>query len=426
MAKISIPCLVAKTNINGVRRWYWQPSKTLRDAGWTTLSLGKDETAAFIAARQRNDQVEAWKAGGPIPANVKRPVHQGTLGALIKRYRELYVNGTKPDGSPMLAESTRKTYNAPLIRLEAWAGKQPVAFVTPTRVRVLRDKMAGPNGIGHHAAHNTLKIGRQVFAFGRSDSVFGDLIMQNPFEDFGLAAPPARQVVISRPALEALIDAANAAGQHSIALAIQLGFATGQREADYLAMLQTQYAAVPEHLMQPEDFATLAAMAPDGVPRGIRIQQEKTGAWVEVPVTGQVREAVELGIARARRIGAATILVDDSRGRLYTGKTGQTRFQRDFAKVRAAAAEAVAAAGDEALANVITRVEFRDLRRTCVVHLGELGLDAHLIAGITGHDIDETQKILKTYMPRTTGRAARAIALSSAREKRAGKAANGA
>lgn len=54
-------------------------------------------------------------------------------------------------------------------------------------------------------------------------------------------------------------------------------------------------------------------------------------------------------------------------------------------------------------------VQFRDLRRTCVVYLGELGMDAHLIASVTGHDIDETQRILKTYIPRTTGRAARVM-----------------
>jgi hypothetical protein len=51
-----------------------------------------------------------------------------------------------------------------------------------------------------------------------------------------------------------------------------------------------------------------------------------------------------------------------------------------------------------------------------MVYLGELGMDAHLIAAVTGHDIDDTQRILKTYMPRTTGRAARAVALASVRQ----------
>ena len=43
-------------------------------------------------------------------------------------------------------------------------------------------------------------------------------------------------------------------------------------------------------------------------------------------------------------------------------------------------------------------------------------IDETSIAAITGHDIDETRRILRTYMPRTTGRAARAIALVTARE----------
>jgi hypothetical protein len=70
---------------------------------------------------------------------------------------------------------------------------------------------------------------------------------------------------------------------------------------------------------------------------------------------------------------------------------------------------------DTDLAEEIATLQYRDLRRTCVVYLGELGLDAHLIAGITGHDIDDTQRILKTYMPRTTA-APRAIALATARQ----------
>ncbi|MFX8075148.1 hypothetical protein ABTK71_19700, partial [Acinetobacter baumannii] len=87
----------------------------------------------------------------------------------------------------------------------------------------------------------------------------------------------------------------------------------------------------------------------------------------------------------------------------------QTRFQRDFAEVREWAVATALGEGDDELATEIEGIQYRDLRRTCVVYLGELGLDAHLIAAITGHDLDETQRILKTYMPRTTGRAARAI-----------------
>jgi integrase len=69
----------------------------------------------------------------------------------------------------------------------------------------------------------------------------------------------------------------------------------------------------------------------------------------------------------------------------YEGASGATRFQRDFAEIREAAATAAAHQSDDALAAEIRTLQFRDLRRTCVVYLGELGLEDHLIAAITGH-----------------------------------------
>ncbi|OYX62054.1 MAG: hypothetical protein B7Y88_14775 [Sphingomonadales bacterium 32-64-17] len=419
MAKIRIPCLVGKTNKAGVTNWYWQPSKTLREAGFDALSLGRDEGVALVAARKRNAEVELWKAGDKVKSVTvieRKPV--GTLGALIERYRREVINGKKPSGQPRIAASTAKTYGTALKRLEAWAGKHPIAFVTPARVRVLRDKMLAT--VGEHAAHQTLKMGRTLFA----QAIAWDLLPPgaNPFQNFGLATPAARQVVWSPAARELIIATAHKHGQPSIALGIQLGFAIGQREADLLKLTAQHFVAIPEHKMQPEDFATLAALSPDGVPRGIRVRQGKTQAWIEVPVIGEVREAIEANIATARAVDRLNILLDDTRLEgdrvaVYAGKAGQTRFQRDFARVRELAAAEARKALDEDLAAEIEGLWFMDLRRTCVVYLGELGLDAHLIAAITGHDIDETQRILKTYMPRTTGRAARAIALSSMRDQ---------
>lgn len=419
--RVKIPCLVARKAKSGKTSWYWQPSATLRAAGWQAVALGKDEGAAIAAARQRNADVDRWKLGGaPQTGQGAGQVTQrqatGTLGELIALYRRKVVQGTGPDGKPRVAPATAKNYETSLKRLDTWAGKHPLAFITRKRVHNLRDAMLGT--IGHDPAHKTLKVGRQLFAF----AIDQELVEQgrNPFESFGLAAPAPRDVVWSRPAREAMIAAAHAAQMPSMALAIQLGFAIGQREADILGLTPQKYVPIPEHLMQPEDYATLAGMAADGVPRGIRVRQGKTMAWVEVPVVGEVRRTVESNIARARDAGQLAVILDDTRLPLapYRGEAGQTRFQRDFGAVRTLAAKHARSTLDEALAAELEGIQFRDLRRTCVVYLGELGLDAHLIAAITGHDIDETQRILKTYMPRTTGRAARAIALSAVREQR--------
>ena len=46
-----------------------------------------------------------------------------------------------------------------------------------------------------------------------------------------------------------------------IALAVMLGYAIGQREADILELTIPQWVALPEHKMQPEDYTVLAAAA---------------------------------------------------------------------------------------------------------------------------------------------------------------------
>lgn len=422
MANIRIPCLVAKKNTAGViTSWHWQPSKALRDAGWTARALGPSESAAIDAARARNAEVEAWKAGGARPAQVHKRTATGTLGAGIARYRREVLRGTKPNGQPILAASTAKTYATALARLEAWAGVHPVAFVTRPRVKALKTAMMQPaTGIGHHAAHQTLKMGRALWRFLCDEG----LAEANPFEKFGLAAPDPRSVVWSPPAREAMILAACDANRPSVALAIMLGFAIGQREADLLALTPAKYVAIPEHKMQPEDYELLARLAPAtgpfaGRPSGIRIRQNKTGAWIEVPVVGAVRALLEHTIDRARSAGLIGVILDDTRGpQLYAGEAGQTRFQRDVAEIREWAVAAATSEGEAELAAELATLHFADLRRTCVVYLGELGMDAHLIAAVTGHDLDDTQRILKTYMPRTTGRAARAISLAAAREER--------
>lgn len=422
MASFRIPFLVARKNKDGTTNYYWQPSATLAAAKWQPQPLGKDEAAAIDAARAINKQVDQWKAGQAQP-NIRARAADGTLARAIADYRRAVVEGTKPNGQPRVAPTTAKTYNSALTRLDAWGGKHPLAYITRQRVRALRDGML-KSGIGEHAAHTTLKLGRQLFSWLITEERWEQ--GKNPFESFGMAAPDPRETIWSPGARELIIATADAEGFPSIALAVMLGYAIGQREGDILKITVPKWVALPEHKMQPEDYAVLSAAAPDGIPRGIRIRQGKTNAWIEVPVTGSVRRRVEANIERAKAAGRFDLIMDDTRGNAaYAGESGTTRFQRDFAKIRDTAADHAAQQGDTALADEIRTLQFRDLRRTCVVYLGELGLEVHLIAAITGHDIDESRRILKTYMPETTGRAARAIALVTAREaKEAEKASN--
>jgi integrase len=61
-------------------------------------------------------------------------------------------------------------------------------------------------------------------------------------------------------------------------------------------------------------------------------------------------------------------------------------------------------------------LQFRDLRRSGMCWLRELRVPVAMIASISGHSIDETQKILDTYMPRDTRSAAEGMAIAVTRQ----------
>lgn len=463
MATFRIQCLVPKTNMSGVTSWFWQPSAALKRAGWESMPLGQGgrpgEPPDAIAdqARAQNRKVAEAREAGTTLRQVRRLARPLTLGEAIDRYEAAGYPSVKKPGATVAA-ATRRQYKSKFVTLRAWAenGRTPCVAITSQRVAVLRDALLKPAKSGPRtgevrltSAHETLRVGRTLFTWLEQQHLRPK--GSNPFEDFGLAMPDPRDHIWWPPAREAVMAAAigrpraglagGGAEQRTfpnLALAIDLAFQIGQREADLLRTSITQYQPIPAYKMDPEVFAALAAVpvlgsAPGDV-WGIRIRQAKGKRWVEVPVVGDTRERVEAQIAAAKRLGLTLLLYDESAGVPWTAhkrapkrkvkpgnpqpkpeEAGQRRFIRAFGELRAAAIATARAAGDADLAAELEQLQYRDFRRTAVVHLGELGLADQLIAAITGHSLDETKKILETYMPRTTGMAARAIALSHAR-----------
>lgn len=381
MAKISIPCLVSKPTAGGTR-WYWQPSATLKRAGWKPLSLGLDQAAAIRAAQARNDEVAAWRGGGHTPRQIERLAKRATLSALIARYRAERV--------PQLGVTTRETYGSALKRLEAWGGDTAVVAITRRNVRDLRDAMVGGK-VGAHAAHTALKVGRALFAWGAEQG----LVETNPFEAFGLAAPAPRHQIWEDEDLLAFDEAAMAEGFPSMAFAVELAAWTGQREGDLIRLTERQYREVT--LRDAADRAALAGG--DGRVMGVELVQAKTQRPIAVPIADWMRGATEAAIAvnRARGVGTVTLLVNDASGLPWLKR----HFIRIFTRVK----ERAVADGHAGLDGL----QFRDLRRTCIVRLGRLGLNDAQISAISGHKLETTKRILETYMPRDTDMAASAI-----------------
>lgn len=414
MASIRIPCLVGKTNKAGITSWYWQPSATLAKAGWKPLTLGKDEGAAIAAARARNAEVEAWKLGGAKPSEIKTRVQTGTVAALIARYRKEVLNGKKPDGRPLLKPHTIKNYEISLNRIEAWAGAQPIAFVTPARVRALRNAIARPpaeGGLGHAAAFVLLKTARLLFAFAERI----DLISKgsNPFTSFDLGAPPPRRAVWELDDDAAFDAAAYDLGMPSLALARAVALYSAQRSGDLRSFTEGQWQEL--HLHNPllrEIFAGAAKGSNEGKVMGWSLQQAKTSTdyqvvGLEIPFEPELAARVDGAIRQNRARDRAAVpprlltfvIVDDRTGRPWTSR----EFVKAWSKVLAHAAKRAARPH-------MTDLVWHDLRRTRVVRLRRAGMDPAMIASITGHSQAAINEMLKVYGPVDPTMTAAAIA----------------
>lgn len=452
---ITVQYLRSKTNKSGRTIYWWEPSAALRKAGWEAVPYGDDERAAVEKARKRNAEVEAWRAGAPAggeqAAPPRRIVRPATLSALVDRFRSERWPSVKQPGKSISA-ATRKDYASKFRTLEAWAGDLPIAAIDRAAVALLKKALMKPAARGrwkgqvrHTAAHATLRVGHTLFKFAELEGLIPK--GANPFAEFGLSRPDPRDHIWWAPAREALLAVAEADGEQGgpmMALAVDLAFSIGQREADLLRLPLTAWQEVPPYKI--EDLETYALLAAVPVPAyggrpacqpgnvmGIRLRTSKTRRWVEVPIVGLTRARLEWAIERAKAAGCTTLLIDEPApgeagaypARPWTApnpEAGQRRFIRRFAALREAAIHAqlrrYADSDDEAgleLALEMDELQYRDFRRTAVVYQGELGIADHLIAAITAHSLDETKKILDTYLPRTTGMAARAIALSHAR-----------
>ncbi len=145
-------------------------------------------------------------------------------------------------------------------------------------------------------------------------------------------------------------------------LAYALHAYTAQRQSDLLAMTWAQYRG-----------------------GSIRLRQGKTGAWVEVPVHRELRKVLDA----APRV--STHILTDARGRPWRADAFRHHWRAT-----------TLAAGLDGLQN-------RDLRRTAMVRMAEAGATDIQIAAVSGHTIEETKKILETYIPRNAAMARAAV-----------------
>jgi integrase len=307
-----------------------------------------NHTAAIKEAEDLNSQLDVWR----VDCQIEKPLQQFTLPWLIRQYEQA-------PSFTQLAASTRRGYGQCLRIIEAWsrdAGNPPLETLTRRAVKEFHLGMSSRR----HKANAVMRVLRLLLNFAYDQG----LIEDNPAKQQRLIGTPPRATVWSEEEMQTFIRTAVEAGRLSLALAVLLGAHTGQREADVLHLAWTQY---------------------DGVQ--IELRQEKTGRLLRVPVTSELKRALD-----ATPQVSTQIVASEATRAPYKPDNFRHLF-RDLA--------------DKA---GLTKLRFMDLRRTAAVRLAEAGCTAIEIAAITGHEIGTTQKILEVYVPRNTQMAQNAIA----------------
>lgn len=360
----------------------WKPSPRLRKLGWTNrrLGLAPDKTGAEAqaivqAAMALNQQLDAWQAAGAATAP-EAPRKVWTVSDLADAYR------ASTDWTE-LAPKTQAEYRTRLSQLEIWArdatGRSiPFRQLDQAMVIDLKDALLP---VSRFKAAATLRVLRILLRWGSRHGA------HDATHGVKIPSTPPRAMIVLPQEVEAGAAAAETLGFPAIALALRLDLWLLQRAADVRALTRVAWREIVN--VDPADRPVL--VGPAGSPThgkvmGFRLQQAKTGAWVDCPVPPAFHAAIEAAFQRSQYLVPDD--ADPSRA------CPQHLFQRRVRK-------AFALAG-------LPQVQFRDLRRSGMCMMRDLGV--HDATPISGHMILGKRSILDTYMPGNTRAACSAMA----------------
>lgn len=318
----------------------------------------------------------AWKGGPRLPGKPgdaefvaayneavaeKATLPTGTLQAILNAYQQA------PKFTD-LAERTRKDYGKHIRLIESEFGDFPLDALSDRRTRAeflaWRDRMATKS---RRQADYTFATFASIMAWATDRG----LVLANPCERPGKLYRAGRADAIWTEADEA---AFLAVAPPRISLAYLLAVWTGQRKGDLLRLTWTAF---------------------DG--QHIRLRQSKTGKSVVIPVSSDLKAALD---AASKDKHAVTILTT-TKGTPWTSDGFDTEWQKVRAKAK------------------VTGLTFHDLRGTAVTRLALAGCSEAEIATFTGHSLRDVAAILDIhYLSRDPRLADSALSKREAHEKR--------
>lgn len=309
----------------------------------------------------------AWKGGPPLKGEPGSP-------EFIASYNEAVAKKVAPPTGALIAillrfqesgeflygisERTRRDYVKQIKRIERAFADFPIRALDDTRARSVflewRDGLARTSLRQADYAYHTLS---RILSWALKRG----LIRTNPCAEGGKLYHGTR---VNKIWSDDDVARFIAIAPSHLRLAMMLALNTGQRQGDLLKLTWSAY---------------------DG--KIIRVRQRKTGAYVPVPVSDELRKVLD---AAPRR---SPVMLVNTDGKPWS----ESGFQSAWGK-------ATMRAG-------VRGLTFHDLRGTAVVTLARAGCNEVEIYSITGHKPGDVQAILTAhYLPRDGKVAMNAIA----------------
>lgn len=395
--------------------WKWEPSKALREAGWTTKMLGDDLPDAINAAKALNKELDAWRQGVKSAANdiaLVAPIWT-KIGDLIHDFDNHLRTGKAPKTNKPYSEATIKEYRSRLKWIKQWAddGKIKVRDIDRDMIEDLRDTLV--EKANPFTAAAILRVLSTLFSFAEKRRVISR--GSNPCRKLDIPTPPTRTKRCTQDVVHGLVEIADELGFSDIGTGIALGFYTTQREADLLKFTRFHYVDSAD--IAPQDRAELAGT--DGEVRGFNVRQNKTGEPIIAFVPPWLRARIDEELRR-RKNDSQTCTHIIRYPETIEGKgigvedrpCPDWKFQRCYRLILECAIERAQESGNNWLIDQLTGLKFSDMRRSGMCWMRDLGVTVAMIAAISGHSINYTQRILDTYMPGDPRSAAAGLALA--------------
>lgn len=391
-------------------RYFWQPSKDLQKLRWKLVRLSDrvreaEEQAAWIntildAWRENDAELTAgliaqWQAGGagnnhgllPCPfvtiivpgltieanlATLPAAVSVKSVSALIDAFKD------SEEWCENISPRTRKDYELELEKIRAWAGDIPVLEIRKKRIRQYHKALRRAHSLG--TANKRLRVLSLLFSYAVNE----EWIELDPTKRLKFRQTSPRVVIWRRDEEEAMIRACDENGRPEIADLIIAGADLGQRETDLFHMNDGQW---------------------DGT--RWRLRQGKRGAIVYPEPTPRLLARIAAMRERRKLIFPKLVTLNPADRLLFINEnTGarwnQSTFCHEFNRLRAIAAKSqpslVARMQSDKTDAKATKVQFLDLRDTCVTRKAIAGATIAQIRATTGHTIGSIQGVLQHYL----------------------------